>query len=199
MLRAEAEAIQKKPIEMEQKEYQTILEKFLIPFRDLLVQNYDIYERLIKGRGALEYHPNVLRDYFNSLPDTDRRKLYWYQRIKRLRKNNRQMLAHIQHYSSSIVTEDFSYACMEFWYHTEEWEDVWKKVEHTLIPLNDEEKEDVDPIPGDQIIGDGESMYANRFPQSLCPALRAEITEVKKLAGRTDDIETKLDEICLKT
>jgi cell division protein FtsL len=184
-LRAETDALRKRPLEMERRAYQDLLTSFLNPFHDLLTQNQGIYNGLLEGRGALEYHPRSLAGYFNSLPDNDRRKLYWYQRIERLRKNNRRLLALIQQYGGRIVTEDFRDACAEFRYHADEWEDVWKAVEYTLIPLGEGEVAAGDPIPGDKIIGEGESLYANRFPASLQPALHVELDEIRRLAGRT--------------
>lgn len=190
-LRAETDALRKKPLEMQQRTYQDLLMGFLNPFRDLLSQNRRIYDGLLEGRGALEYHPRSLARFFNSLPDNDRRKLYWYQRIERLRKNNRRILALIQQYGGRIVTEGFRDACAEFRYHADEWEDVWKAVEYTLIPLDEEEVAVGDPIPGDKIVGEGGSLYASRFPASLQPALDVELNEVRRRAGRTRNKATQ--------
>jgi hypothetical protein len=188
-LRAETDALREKPLEMERNAYQDLLTMFLNPFRDLLTQNQRIYDGLLEGRGALEYHPRSLARFFNSLPDNDKRKLHWYQRIERLRKNNRRILALIQQYGGRIVTENFRDACAEFRYHADEWEDVWQAVEYTLIPLGEEEAVVGDPIPGDKIVGEGETLYANRFPASLQPALDEELNEVRRLSSRTSSKE----------
>jgi malate synthase len=183
-LRIETDALRRKPLETEKKAHQDLLTDFLHPFRDLLEQNQRIYDALLRGRGALEYHPRALSAFFNSLPDNDRRKLYWYQRIERLRENNRRLLAYIQQYGGRIVTEDFRDATAAFRYHADEWEDVWKEVENTLIPRDEEEVAVGDPIPGDKVVGAGGSLYANRFPADLKPALDRELAEVSRLAGR---------------
>jgi hypothetical protein len=69
-----------------------LLSKFLEPLRQTLEQNRLIFNGLIGERGALEYHPKRLREYFSSLPHGDPRKLTWLRRIERLRDNNREIL-----------------------------------------------------------------------------------------------------------
>jgi len=191
-LRAETDAIREKPLELERSAYQELLTNFLSPFADLLTENKKIYDELLEGRGALEYHPKVLAGFFNSLPDKDKRKLSWYQRIERLRDNNHKILALILKDSGRIVTKDFRDACAEFHYHADEWDDVWKAVKYTLIPLEKEEETVGEPIPGDKIVGEGESLYANRFPTNLPTALEEELNEVRRRAGRVSERETEL-------
>lgn len=186
-LRQETDAARKRPIELERKGYETLLTRFLNPFNDLLVQNKRVYDDLIPGRQALEYHPRVLLRFFASLPNSDKRKLYWYQRIERLRQNNRQVLALIQQYGGRIITERFRNSCAEFRYHADEWEDVWRAVEPTHIRVGEEEHlNDGEPIPGTDVAPTGESgaevLYANRFPDGLRIALDAELEEVRRLA-----------------
>ena len=186
-LRAETDALRNKPHEIERAAYQDLLINFLSPFQDLLNYNGEIYDGLLKGRGALEYHPNTLKRYFDSLPYNDRRKLYWYQRIKKLRANNRSILALIQQYGGRIVTQEFREACVEFRYHADEWKAVWKAVENLHIRHEGEEEVITgEQIPGDEIVEEGEmrgeSEYAERFPANLPSALDGELREVKRRA-----------------
>jgi hypothetical protein len=185
-LRQETEAARKRPLELERKEYEGLLSVFLDPFSAFLDQNRKIYDELIPERQALEYHPRVLARFFASLPNQDRRKLYWYQRIERLRKNNREILALLQQYGGRILTKEFRDACAEFRYHADEWEDVWKAVEPTHIRVGrEEDMSEGEPIPGGDVASREEvtpTLYANRFPDSLGETLKAEFAEVRRRA-----------------
>lgn len=191
-LQIETDALRRKPLERELKAYDELLNDFLGQFQGLLTQNREIYRELLDDRGALEYHPQVLQRFFASLPQKDGRRVTWYMRIKRLRQHNREILALIQQYGGRILTKDFRDACAAFRYHADQWEDVWHATEYTLKPFGEAEDAESCPIPGDNIIGEGESLYAETYPKSLDTGLNCELKKVKE---RKQAIELAIESI----
>lgn len=186
-LREQTKVLRNRAREIERAKYQKLITDFLRPFQDLLAYNERIYDDLLEERGALEYRPIALRKYFGSLPDTDKRKFVWEERIERLRNNNLSILALIQKYSAQIVTPEFGKACVEFRFHADEWEDVWKVVEPLHFrPEAEEEVTNGEPIPANEIVGDDElreeTLYAKRFPADLPSTLKDELREVERRA-----------------
>jgi hypothetical protein len=181
-LALETDELRRRPKEAEQKRNLRLLSKFLEPLRQTLEQNRLIFNGLIGERGALEYHPKRLREYFSSLPHGDPRKLTWLRRIERLRDNNREILGLMLQHGGDIATDEFRVAGAAFRYHADEWEDVWKAVTFTALGEEGDERDDVGEIPGDvmsAIAAGDEPLYANRFPKELEAALEAEISEVR--------------------
>ncbi len=174
-------ALRKAPLEKEVAFFSEIKESFLVPFQNLLEYNRDIYHGLLGERGALEYHPMALASFFSALPDNDKRKMSWYGRIKLLRQNNRKLLGLIQQFGGRIVTEKFRENCAIFRYHVDEWENVWTHIEHSL-KLQGNKLELIGPeIPGDEVRGHKETIYAERFPADLWTTLEQETNEIDQL------------------
>jgi len=153
------------------EKYQTLLENFLIPFQDRLVQTRGISKQLVDKPSLgipphLEYFPKELEKHFASLPDSDTRKWVWKERIERLHAENHFAIELLDHYGGKIVTPEFRNACEKFRFHANEWEDVWKS------------KDGQPPSRGNDI-----PYRANPFPDELEMALKSEIDEVERLSG----------------
>ncbi len=159
----------------EQKEYTAVLEEFLIPFDGILRHNYPVFQELTDDKTLrhLEGHPLALQNYIQSLPDSDLRKIDWKYRIERLLTENRKAVDLIQRWRGKMVRPDFQQACAEFEFHANKWEDFWNAVvKGGAVPP---ELSRYDAL---------NRQYAPGFPRALEPALKAEIEEVRRRAGR---------------
>jgi hypothetical protein len=159
----------------EQTEWVRVLEEFLIPFDGILKHNYQVFQELTDDRSLrhLEGHPAALQSYIQSLPDTDLRKIDWKVRIQRLLAENRKAVDLIQKWRGKIIRADFQQASAEFEFHANKWEDFWSAAAGGgAVP------------PELNRYGAIDRRYAPGFPQTLEPALEAEMEEVRRRAGR---------------
>jgi hypothetical protein len=152
-------------------EWRLVLEGFLLPFEGIIQDNLRVFEELTDDEKLknLEFAPDLLQQYFSNLPDTDPRKQLWNDRIGRLMKGNKKAVDLIEQYRGKIVTAEFWDACADFVYHANKWEDLWISI-----------------MGKTTIVGSGftqKDLIAPEFPDSLEPALKREIEEVRKLAG----------------
>ena len=159
----------------EQEEWAEVLEEFLIPFDAILKHNYQVFQELTDDKKLrhLEGHPIALQNYIQSLPDSDLRKIDWKFRIERLLTENRRAVGLIQRWRGKMIGDDFQRSCAEFEFHANKWEDFWNAVvKGGAVPPELSQYSTLD------------RRYAPGFPQALEPALKAEIEEVRRRAGR---------------
>jgi hypothetical protein len=155
--------------------HQAFLEGFLLPFEGILKTTHSVFTKLKDDRDLtnLEYHPGRLQQYFSSMDDGDPRKLLWKSRIEWLQKENQTALNLIDRFYGQITSREFKNACDEFKLHVKEWELVWSALySSSMVP--------------DSLNMSG-ALLAPEFPDGLERALQAEISIVKKLAGRKAD------------
>lgn len=77
---------------LKQERGRELLEKFLLPVDVILKQNKSAFDKLQKGHEkelpALEYFPQELKSFSESLPDSDQRKVFWRSEIDEIQARN---------------------------------------------------------------------------------------------------------------
>jgi hypothetical protein len=163
-----------------QKDFQTLLESFLLPLKRSLGRNKERFERMVRGHeqevSQLEYFPDRLKPYFDSLPDTDLRKTFWKLEIQELQAENDQAIGIVHKHSNSILLSDaLKRACDEFCQHAIDWKARW----NYALSL------------GTIAEGAKQQLIAQPFPGDLEDLLAKETARVKDLAK----IKSHLDSV----
>lgn len=155
----------------QRERYRTLLEDFLLPFEATLETTRNIFTKLRDDRelSNLEYHPGRLQAFFASLPEEDPRKHLWRAYIEWLQAENRRGRELVEKFYGRIVLPEFKRASDEFVAHAKEWEVVWTALVGTAnVPTS---------------LNTEGTLIAPQFPPGLEPALRNELSEVRRRAG----------------
>ncbi len=155
-----------------QERFRTLLEDFLIPFDGILKTTYSIFTKLREDRELtnLEYHPGRLQQFFESLGDDDPRKQLWRSHIEWLQEENQHAIDLIDRFYGHIVLSDFRDACHKFREYAKKWKVMWTALTTSGVVPRSLDKSGI--------------LYTPQFPEELEDALKAELTEVKRRAGR---------------
>lgn len=158
-----------------QARYRTTYEEFLLPLSGALHQTKTIFAKLYDSRNLmnLEYHPGRLQAYFTALPAHDPRKQVGMLWIELLQRTNQENLALVKRFYGRILSSALRKACDDYLVHIQEWEIVWSAFKGQA------------PMPEAPITDN--LLLASRFPDTLEPALQAEMDEVRKRAGIKED------------
>jgi len=150
------------------KEYQALLESCLLPLERSLGRNKERFDKMVQGHEQeihhLEYFPDRLKPYFDSLPDTDLRKIFWKSEIYELQSENDLAISIIRaHSNSTLLSEAFKRACDEFSTHAIDWKSRWNYAT-SLGAIADNAKQ---------------QLVAEPFPRKLEDLLQKEIAKVR--------------------
>ena len=148
------------------------LNGFLWPLRTILEQNRRVHSVLTQDPGlqSLEISPGNLRGYFESLPDTDWRKIGWENLIRLLLSNNEQAIRYIKKNSGLIVLDQFRQCSDEFIEHATLWAATFRYV--------------VGDQPTFDEIGGENQLLTPEYPDCMDPLLGREI-EVEERASQS--------------
>lgn len=161
-----------KKSEAKRERYRTILEDFLRPFKGVLIETHQVFDKLRDERDlqSMEYHPERLQEHFGALADGDPRKQLWNNYIERLQRENDRALALLDRFYGRIILDEFRIACDKYIEHAKEWKMMWDALSGS------------GKVPAPLAISG--TLLAPQFPPELEPALQNEIVEVERRAGQ---------------
>jgi hypothetical protein len=157
--------------QLKQERCRDLLQKFLEPLDGILKRNKAAFDRLQKGHEQevhrLEYYPQKLKAFFDSLPDSDPRKVFWRVEIDNIQAENQKAAALIDTFiGSALLNSTFKDACTLLLNHISTWRSRWN---YALSGI---------PIPPAL----ENELLADVFPKVIEIELRDQIQQIRKMA-----------------
>ncbi|MFN2513894.1 MAG: hypothetical protein ABR568_21060 [Pyrinomonadaceae bacterium] len=156
---------------LNQERYRELLERFLLPVDVILKQNKAAFDKLQTGNEQevhpLEYYPERLKMFFDSLPDSDQRKVFWRSEIDEIQARNQKATGLIEGYiSSTLLNPAFVQASITLLDHINGWRSKWN---YALSGI---------PIPAAL----ENELLADVFPQAFETELASQIQQIRAVA-----------------
>lgn len=156
---------------LKQERYRDLLERFLLQLDVILQQNKAAFDKLQKGHEQevhpLEYYPQELKRFFDSLPDSDQRKVFWRTEIDEIHARNQKAASLIEiNIGSTLLNPTFVQVSVTLLDHINGWRSKWN---YALSGI---------PIPAAL----ENELLADVFPQAIETELASQIQQIRAAA-----------------